>query len=71
MMEPGLLKFESLNFQNCKKKKKKYSRKLVFWVYPEQLLSHIIFEHLHCYEVTLEEKNNKPLLQKGETNIFD
>ena len=44
---------------------------LVFWVFPEQLLSHIMFERLHCYEVTLVNKYNKPLLQKSETRIFD
>ena len=44
---------------------------LVFWVFPEQLLSHIMLERLHCYEVTLVNKYYKPLLQKSETRIFD
>ena len=26
---------------------------------------------LHCYEVTLIKKCNKPLLQKSETKVFD
>ena len=34
------------------------------------LLSHIIFDRLHCYEVTLVKKY-KPFLQKKETKIFD
>ena len=32
---------------------------LVFCVFPEQLLSHIIFGRLNCYEVTLVKKYNK------------
>ena len=32
---------------------------LVFCVFPEQLLSHIIFGPLNCYEVTLVKKYNK------------
>ena len=61
------MKFESYNLHHCKKN----SQKLVFWVFPEQLLSHIIFERLYSYEVTLVKKYNKPLLQKSETKIFD
>ena len=55
-----------------KKKKlcKKNCRKLVFWVFQAQVLSHIIFERLHCYDVTLVKEYNKPLLQKSETKIF-
>ena len=45
--------------------------KLVFWVFKEQLLYHIIFGRPHCYEVTLVKKCNKPLLQKSDTKIFD
>ena len=60
------MKFESYNFHYCKKN----CCKLVFWVFSEQLLSHIIFK-LHCYEVTLVKKCNKPSLQKSETKIFD
>ena len=50
------LKLESYSIQHYKKN----CRKLVF---AEQLL--------HCYEVTLVKKCNKPLLQKSETKIFD
>ena len=61
------MKFESYNLHHSKNN----CRKLVFWVFPEQLLSHIIFERLHCGEVTLVKKDNKTLLQKTETKIFD
>ena len=61
------MNFEPYNLHRCIKN----CRKLVFWVFPEQLLSHIIFERLHCYEVTLVKKYNKPLLKKNETKIFD
>ena len=44
------MKFESLNPQLCKK--------------TEQLLSDIISEQLHCYEVTIVKKHNKPVLKK-------
>ena len=54
-----------------KKHRKKNCRKLVFWVFQEQVLSNIIFERLHCYDVTLVKEYNKPLLQKSETKIFD
>ena len=54
-----------------KKHCKKNCCKLVFWVFQEQALSHIIFERLHCYDVTLVKEYNKPLLQKSETKIFD
>ena len=54
-----------------KKKKKKNCRKLVFWVFPEQQLPHIISEWIHCYEVTLVKRYNKSLLQKSETKTFD
>ena len=64
---PFRLKFESYNLQHYKKN----CRKLVFWVFTEQLLYHIIFGGLHCHEVTLVKKCNKPLLQKTETKIFD
>ena len=39
-------------------------RKLVFWVFPEQLLSYITFDQLYCFEATLVKKYNKPLLRK-------
>ena len=61
------MKFESYTLHRWKKN----CRKLVFWVFPEQLLSHMIFERLHCCKVTLVKKYNKPLLQKSETKIFD
>ena len=61
------MKFESYNLHHCKKN----CRKLVFRAFPEQLLFHIIFELLHCYEVTFVKKYNKPLFQKSETKIFD
>ena len=32
---------------------------------------HIIFEQLHCYEITPLKKCNNPVLQKSETNIFE
>ena len=57
------MKLESYNLHNCKKN----CRKLVFLEFPEQLLSHIIFELLHCYKVTLV---NKPYSKSG-TKIFD
>ena len=64
---PVPLKFESLNLchykHNC--------RNLVFWVFTEQLLHQIVFGRLHCYEVTLLKKRNKPLLQKSEIHVFD
>ena len=31
----------------------------------------MIFERLHCYEITPVKKYNKPLLQKNKTKIFD
>ena len=61
------MKFESCNLHYCKKN----CRKLVFLVFPEQQLSHIISERLHCYEVTLVKRYNKSLLQKSETKTFD
>ena len=65
---PGVaLQFESYNLHHCKKK----CCKLVFLVFTEQLLYQIIFGRLHCYEVTLLKKCNKPLLQKTETEVFD
>ena len=60
------IKFESYNFHHCKRN----CCKLVFWVFSEQLLSHIIFKP-HCHEVTLVKKYNKSSLQKSETKIFD
>ena len=60
-------KFESCNLHHCKKN----CPKLVFLVFTEQLLYQIIFGLLHCYEVTLVKKRNKPLLQKSETKVFD
>ena len=61
---PVSLKFESYNIQHYKKN----CSKLVFWVFTEQLLYHIIFKQLHWYEVTLVKKCNKPLLQKSKIN---
>ena len=61
------LKFESYNLHHCKK----HCGKLVFVVFTEQLLYQIIFGRLHCYEVTLVKKCNKPQLQKSETKFFD
>ena len=58
---------ESYNLQHCKKN----SNKLVFWVFTEQLLYHILFGRLHCYEVTLVKMCNKSILQKSETKIFN
>ena len=49
----------------------KNCRKLVFWVFPEQLLSYIIFERLYWCEVTLVKRYNKPLQWKSEIKIFD
>ena len=40
-------------------------------IYKTATLHQIIFGWLHCYEVTLVEKCNKPLLQKRETKVFD
>ena len=65
---PVSLKFESYNLHYCKKKN---FCKLVFLVFTEQLLYQIIFGRLHCYEVTLVKKCNKPLLQKSEKKVFD
>ena len=48
----------------------KSCHKLVFCVFPERLLSNIIFRWLHCYGVTLVKKYKKPLLQKCETKNF-
>ena len=59
---PVSLKFESYNLHHCKKK----CCKLVFLVFTEQLLYQIIFGRLHCYEVALVKKCNKPLLQKAK-----
>ena len=64
---PVSLKFESYNFHHSKKN----CRKLFFLVFTEQLLYQIIFRWLHCYEVALVKKCNKPLLQKSERKIFD
>ena len=44
---PVPLKFESYNLQHCKKN----LFKLVFWVFSEQLLYHIIFGQVHWKEV--------------------
>ena len=46
------MKLDSCNLHHYKRN----CCKLVFWVFPERLLSHIIFEQLHCYEVTLDKK---------------
>ena len=64
---PVPLKFESYDLHHWKNN----CRKLVFLVFREQLLSHIIFGRLHYYEVTLVKKCNKTLLQESETKIFD
>ena len=64
---PVSLKFGSYNLHHCKKN----CCKLVFLVFTEQLLYKIIFGRLHCYEVTLVKKCNKPLLQKSQTKSFD
>ena len=61
------MKLESYNLHHCEKN----CRNLVLWVFPEQLASHIIFERLHCYEVTLVKKYHKALSQKSKTKIFD
>ena len=42
-----------------------------FWVFTEQLLYHIIYGRLLCYEVTIVKKCAKPLQQESETKIFD
>ena len=63
---PFRLKFQSYNLQHCEKN----CRKLLFWEFTEQLPLHTIFGWLHCYEVTLVKKCNKPLLQKRETKII-
>ena len=57
---PLLLKFESYNPHHCKNN----CHKFFFLVFTEQLLYQIILGRLHCYEVTLIKKWNKPLLQK-------
>ena len=49
----------------------KNCRKLVFCVFPEQLLSHRLFWRLHCYEVTLVKKYIQLLLQKRFSNKKD
>ena len=67
LCSPVSLKFESYNLHHCKKN----CCKLVFLVFKEQLLYQIVFGRLHCYEVTLVKKCNKPLLQKSETKVFD
>ena len=59
-------KFESYNLQHCQKN----CRKSVFCVFLEQSLPLIIFGLLHCYEVALIKKFNKPSLQKIEIKIF-
>ena len=64
---PVPLKFESYNLHHCKKN----CCKLVFLVFTEQLLYQMIFGQLHCNEVTLVKKCNKPLLQKSETKVLD
>ena len=64
---PVPLKFESYNLRHCKKN---YCN-LDFLKLIEQLLYQIIFGQVHCYEVTLVKKCNKPLLQKSETKVFD
>ena len=58
---PVLLKFESCNLYHYKKN----CHKLAFSVLTEQLLYHIIFEWLHCYEVTLVKK-----CEESKTNVF-
>ena len=50
---------------NCRKN----CSKLVFCVFPKQLLCHINSGWLRCYEDTVK-KYKKPLLQKSETKIF-
>ena len=52
--------FESYNIQHWNKN----NHKFVFWVFPEQLLAHIIFERLHCYDITLVKKYNKTMTTK-------
>ena len=64
LCHPVPLKFESYNLQHCKNN----CRKLVFWVFSEQLLDHTIFMRLHFYSF---KKYNKALPQKSETKIFD
>ena len=61
------MEFESCNLHHCEKN----CRKLVFWLFPEQLLSHITFELLHCSEVTLVKKYNKPFFKKCEAKFLD
>ena len=63
---PVPLKFESYNLRG----RKKNCRKLVFLVFTEQLLYQVIFGQLHCYEVILVKRCNKPLLQKSETKVL-
>ena len=43
--------------ESCNHHCKKNYHKLVFWVFAEQLLSHISFERLYRYEVALGKKN--------------
>ena len=64
---PVSLKFESRKLKLCKKS----CRKLVFWVFTEQLLYHLILGRLHCYEVILVKKYIKPLTKKVKKRIFD
>ena len=52
----------------------KNCRKLVFCVFPEQLLSHIMFGWLHCYEVTLVNdkviwKRSRDLITRRFNNV--
>ena len=61
------LKFESYNLHQYKKN----CCNLVCLAFTEQLLYQIIFGQLHCYEVTLVKKCNKPLLLKSETKVFN
>ena len=63
---PFPLKFQSSNLQNCNK----YCSKLIVCVFPQKLLPCIIFGQVHCCEVTLLNKYNKPRLQKSETEVF-
>ena len=51
---PVPLKFQSSNLQHCKRN----GHKLVFWVISEQLLYHIIFGQLLCYEGTLVKRHD-------------
>ena len=58
---PVKLKFESGNLQLCKQKPAASQ----FAGYFQK--TYVVFEQLHCYEVTLVKKYNKPLLQTTET----